>query len=249
MEKLFSIAEVAKISNVNKETLRHWANMDLIRREKNTQNGYYEYSEKSLADISFILLHRSLEVPLLAIKSMSAFTHSNQLINIYNNLQNQINKKIEDLTENLIIIKNQIDIIYKAIQADKSVKECIPKYYYIYEVKKREITPLDYSYKGKWVTLYYFSEENYGNFIDGRFAVKKNKSKTLWEYDKTAKYFYFICSQINSSKDIKVKPYIEEIESLGFKPKHLLIKYLVSLPEGKDTRNYFETWVEAYPNK
>ena len=68
MKETNYIADVAEIFHIPASTLRYWDEEGLIRFERSPDNNYRKTSIQTLADISEVILFRSLSIPLKEIR-------------------------------------------------------------------------------------------------------------------------------------------------------------------------------------
>ena len=80
---MYSISEVAKLSELTARTLRHYEEKDLITSSRRGQNGYRYYSAEVIARIAEIKKFKRMEFSLDEIKSFIDF-NGEQLENVLN---------------------------------------------------------------------------------------------------------------------------------------------------------------------
>lgn len=72
MSRLYTVAEVARLSGVSVRTLHHYDAIGLLRPAEVGANGYRLYGRDELLRLQQILFHRELKFPLEAIKTVLA---------------------------------------------------------------------------------------------------------------------------------------------------------------------------------
>ena len=72
MSRLYTVAEVARLSGVSVRTLHHYDAIGLLRPAQVGANGYRLYGREELLRLQQILFHRELKFPLEAIKAVLA---------------------------------------------------------------------------------------------------------------------------------------------------------------------------------
>ncbi|MGL5649649.1 MAG: MerR family transcriptional regulator [Clostridium sp.] len=97
MENKLLIGEVAKIFNINIETLRYYDRIDLLKPSFVTDKGYRLYTPNDLTKLKFILGAKKLGVTLECIKKVSASNNLNNYTNLLDLQETLISEKIESL--------------------------------------------------------------------------------------------------------------------------------------------------------
>ena len=72
MSRLYTVAEVARLSGVSVRTLHHYDAIGLLRPAQVGSNGYRLYGREEMLRLQQILFHRELKFPLEAIKAVLA---------------------------------------------------------------------------------------------------------------------------------------------------------------------------------
>lgn len=72
MSRLYTVAEVARLSGVSVRALHHYDAIGLLKPARVGANGYRLYGREELLRLQQILFHRELKFPLEAIKAMLA---------------------------------------------------------------------------------------------------------------------------------------------------------------------------------
>ena len=70
MEHTFPIGQIANYFDIAPSTLRYWEEVGVVTPQKNSKNGYREYSVSDLMIISDVLFYQSLGIPLKQIRNM-----------------------------------------------------------------------------------------------------------------------------------------------------------------------------------
>ncbi|UOE63162.1 MerR family transcriptional regulator [Priestia filamentosa] len=71
MENLFSIQEVAKMTDLSTHTLRYYEKIGLIKNVQRDQTGYRQYTDFDIAWIHFLIRLRVTGMPMLKMKQFS----------------------------------------------------------------------------------------------------------------------------------------------------------------------------------
>lgn len=102
--------QVSELVDIDKETLRYYERLNLISRPQRLSNGYRTYNEKNLEEIKFIKHCRSLDIPLVEIKSLMLLRENTNDCSD----ANQIIKKNMDLIEEKI---KDLNLLYKQLKS------------------------------------------------------------------------------------------------------------------------------------
>lgn len=70
MKHTFPIGQIANYFDIAPSTLRYWEEVGVVTPQKNSKNGYREYSVSDLMIISDVLFYQSLGIPLKQIRNM-----------------------------------------------------------------------------------------------------------------------------------------------------------------------------------
>ncbi|WP_027400438.1 MerR family transcriptional regulator [Anaerovorax odorimutans] len=93
----FTTGEFAKLCNVKKQTLFHYDDIGIFSPEIKTNNGYRYYSYRQLEIFSVISMLKDLNMPLKDIKKYLDNRNPKALIDLLNEQEKEINKKMEEL--------------------------------------------------------------------------------------------------------------------------------------------------------
>lgn len=119
--KYYTTGEFAKLCGVNKKTLFHYDDIDLLKPEKITENNYRYYSSKQLELFSVISILKDLEMPLKDIKNFLNSRDIDKTIQLFNDEK----KLVEDRITHLNRIKKLLDVKLKIIDEAKHSTENI----------------------------------------------------------------------------------------------------------------------------
>ena len=108
--KYYSTGEFAELCGVNKKTLFHYDDIDLLKPEKIAPNGYRYYSSAQLEIFSIITILKDLEMPLKEIKSFIQSRNPQNTIQLFNKEKIIVEQKINHLkrVQNLLNVKLNI---------------------------------------------------------------------------------------------------------------------------------------------
>lgn len=106
----YSIAEVAKIFNTTKYTIRHYVDAQLLTPTKNAGNGYYAFTDADLYRLYQVITFRKIGYTIAEIKTVLS---EGELINAFKFAEQKIQQQINEL----IKVKADIQEIVQA-QAD-----------------------------------------------------------------------------------------------------------------------------------
>ena len=135
MIKLYNIGQVVKILKINKETVRYYEKIGLLKEAKRDDNGYRIYTDKDIEILQFILMAKEYdftlkEIAILLTKVFPKISRLNQseVTDMVENKINEIDKRIEELItikKVLIKVKNNVLINKNVCYIGKSIEEII----------------------------------------------------------------------------------------------------------------------------
>lgn len=120
--KYYTTGEFAKLCGVNKKTLFHYDNIDLLKPEKTASNGYRYYSSKQLDIFTVIDILKDLEMPLKEIKKFIDSRTPDKTIELFNKEKILIQEKINHLKRIQKLLDVKLNIISEAKKADCNIK-------------------------------------------------------------------------------------------------------------------------------
>ena len=133
--KLYNIGQVVKKLKINKETIRYYEKIGLLKDTKRDGNGYRIYTDDDIEILQFILMAKEYEFTLkeIAILLAKVFPrvsglNQNEVTDIVDNKINEIDKKIEELSvirKVLIKVKSNVLINKNVCYFGKSIEEII----------------------------------------------------------------------------------------------------------------------------
>lgn len=112
--KYYSTGEFAELCGVNKKTLFHYDDIDLLKPEKTTSNGYRYYSSAQLEIFSIITILKDLEMPLKEIKCFIKSRAPQNTIELFNKERIIVEEKINHLKRVQKLLDVKLNIIKEA---------------------------------------------------------------------------------------------------------------------------------------
>lgn len=96
MKKIYSISDIMEITGVSKRTLHYYDETGILVPEKNSENGYREYTQKDLIRLQQILFYKSAG---LSIKEVAEILDKNDDVKRkkLEEYREKLNRKIEEL--------------------------------------------------------------------------------------------------------------------------------------------------------
>jgi MerR family Zn(II)-responsive transcriptional regulator of zntA len=135
MLKLYNIGQVVKKLKINKETIRYYEKIGLLKETKRDSNGYRIYTDEDIEILQFILMVKEYdftlkEIAILLAKLLPKVNGLNQkeITDIVDNKIDEIDKKIEELSvirKVLTKVKNNVLINKDICYIGKSIDEII----------------------------------------------------------------------------------------------------------------------------
>jgi MerR family Zn(II)-responsive transcriptional regulator of zntA len=135
MLKLYNIGQVVKKLKINKETIRYYEKIGLLKETKRDSNGYRIYTAEDIEILQFILMVKEYdftlkEIAILLTKLFPKVSGLNrsEIRDMVDNKINEIDKKIEELSiirKVLTKVKNNVLINKDICYIGKSIDEII----------------------------------------------------------------------------------------------------------------------------
>lgn len=99
----YKIGDVVKLLNINKETIRYYEKIGLLKGVAKDDNGYRIYTDFEIEMLEFILMAKKYDFTLKEIGLIIAEFEEDEkmnykdIVNVVNNKISEINKKIEEM--------------------------------------------------------------------------------------------------------------------------------------------------------
>lgn len=116
---------IAKLININAETIRYYEEQKLIKKPQRLANNYRVYDEDDIKRIKFILMSKQLGFSLKEIKellnlSITGKSDRKKVRNIVSNKLNLINEKIKQLS----VMKSILNELFLLCQGTETATHC-----------------------------------------------------------------------------------------------------------------------------
>jgi|GEM_PF-886356 len=115
-KQYFKISEAAKLTNVSRQTLIYYDKEGILKPSFIDDNKYRYYSIRQIHLIQIINLLKEFHIPLRTIKTYLDHRDQEELLDLLNDIQDQMEKRIQKLKDDMHIIE------YKKNQIEKSLK-------------------------------------------------------------------------------------------------------------------------------
>ena len=261
--KKFSRGKMSKMFNINKETLRYYSDVGILKADINPKNGYSEYSVQDVFLLSTILSARYLGMSISEIKEIV----ENSDINSYEVFIDKQSKSIENKIAYLTEIKETIDknksTIYsmknfsnnfdfksfESVEFEKilyefdveDVFECASNYKRFFDISDKEKIFISVNLEKENLFLNVekiLIESNYDNhkFIE-LFVENKIEFRKIELKSKAIKKKF-----VGTVTDIR--EYINkiiEVNNLDF--KNIFVNKLINMPNIKDGQYFVEVYI------
>ena len=125
MKSSYTIGELVKELNINRETIRYYEKIGLLTEAKREGNGYRIYSKEDLDKIRFILMVKNYGFSLKEIKVILDKIYDEILGGNINSIKKIVDGKINELEykiEDLVNTKKLLEKINKDVLSEK--REC-----------------------------------------------------------------------------------------------------------------------------
>lgn len=123
MKDVYSIGELVKELDINKETIRYYERIGLISETKRDKNGYRLYSKEDIEKIKFILIIKKFG---FSLKEISTLMHNEILCGDIKSIKKLVGNKIDEINSKineLVETKKLLDKVNKNI-LNKNLECC-----------------------------------------------------------------------------------------------------------------------------
>lgn len=131
----YSIGEVVKNLKINKETIRYYEKIGLLKDTRRNSNGYRIYTDNDIEVLKFILIAKEYDFTLkeIGVLLTKVFPKANgfnqsEITELVDNKIDEIDKKIEELIvikKVLVKVKNNVLINKDICYFGKSIEEIL----------------------------------------------------------------------------------------------------------------------------
>lgn len=249
MKETNYIADVAEIFHIRASTLRYWDEEGLIRFERSPDNNYRKTSIQTLADISEVILFRSLSIPLKEIRRIPTMGLED-LNHMLEKNESNLLKEIARLQESIQKIENKKRTVEKLkylkanpFTLEKTALPAISRFSF------HDAEAVDIYVHDPYQTVVIFQPEQ-PDPPDIGIILPKLPANPCRRADQTERLYLRGLLQIDSACDLihNGMDFVEQARSLGYSGKELIGRYLISTYEGKRF-DYYEAWMPLIPAK
>lgn len=123
MKDTYSIGELVKQLNINKETIRYYERIGLISETIRDKNGYRIYTKEDMEKIKFILIVKKYG---FSLKEISTLIHDEILCGDIKSIKKIVEDKVNEINNKI----NQLDAIKRLLEKvkknilDENIKCC-----------------------------------------------------------------------------------------------------------------------------
>ncbi|MGL5066324.1 MAG: MerR family transcriptional regulator [Sarcina sp.] len=132
---MYKIGDVVKELRINKETIRYYEKIGLLKNIKKDSNGYRIYNDDDIKVLQFVLLAKEYNFTLKEIDTLLKIVfpeisglNKNQILDKVNNKISEIDRKIEELSviKNVLIkVKDNVLVNENICYFEKSMEEIL----------------------------------------------------------------------------------------------------------------------------
>ena len=123
MKDIYSIGELVKQLNINKETIRYYERIGLISETTRDKNGYRIYTKEDMEKIKFILIVKDFG---FSLKEISTLIHDEILCGDIKSIKKIVEDKVNEINtkiNQLAATKRLLEKVKKNI-LDENIKCC-----------------------------------------------------------------------------------------------------------------------------
>lgn len=272
LEHSIHIGELCKAFGLTKQTIEHWASLGMVHREQNPENGYYQYTIKSINDVVNIIALKNMRMSLKEISNIDKLTYG-QMIELYNRKHIEIDHEMNNLKNAANTIDEQLRTLNYLHDYRKSVaKVSPPKFNTIIPYDNVMDTMLNNMRSQEqtqdisiWKNADLKSSPDWGLGIDNN-----DNQLALWNKRDDLDYYLFVASALKPTKQIinyptirdlftynrlpwepdgeyyrNVDEIIRQFELHGIKTMEIISCYDATITDddGKTTYHYFSYWL------
>jgi len=123
MKDIYSIGELVKQLNINKETIRYYERIGLISETTRDKNGYRIYTKEDMEKIKFILIVKNFG---FSLKEISTLIHDEILCGDIKSIKKIVEDKVNEINNKI----NQLDATKRLLEKvkknmlDRNIKCC-----------------------------------------------------------------------------------------------------------------------------
>lgn len=206
--KNYTIQEIIQITNVSKRTLHYYDNIDLLKPNKNKDNGYREYSHDNLIKLQKILFFKNVGLSLKEVTEIIDLDDLEQKL-VLEKHKVTLEEKIENLKDTLEKLESIINgstLEEEIFQKDNFIKNQYKK-----EANIKYKDTQEYNYFENYNKANNFNNKELQNYIDtiyrnlySKIGIPVSNSEVQFEinnlYSKfkeimncSKEVFYYIC--------------------------------------------------------
>ncbi|MDR3594043.1 MerR family transcriptional regulator [Clostridium sp.] len=123
MKDIYSIGELVKQLNINKETIRYYERIGLISETTRDKNGYRIYTKEDIEKIKFILIVKNFG---FSLKEISTLIHDEIICGDIKSIKKIVEDKVNEINNKI----NQLDATKRLLEKvkknilDENIKCC-----------------------------------------------------------------------------------------------------------------------------
>jgi DNA-binding transcriptional MerR regulator len=118
MKRLLSVNEFAKLSGIEKTTLRYWDEIGLFSPVmRDPENNYRCYTPDQLTAVNFIIVLSRLNIPLKTINAIKQNKTPDRIIQVLEEQERKLNSELRKLQENYSVIHERLGMIRYGMRA------------------------------------------------------------------------------------------------------------------------------------
>ena len=201
--KYFSSGEFAKLFNINKKTLFHYDDIDLLKPERIESNGYRYYSEYQIEMFRVISTLKDTGMSLKEIKNYINNRSPENMISLFEYEINEIELEIQNLRKKQQALKTKVSLINEGLNIKEGIflANLKEEYLVLSEIMDSDLSPFDLKCYSNFIQKSYKHNLYYGHPIG---AIKTKND--LFNDRESYTYYYIRVDKDCDYKDIFIKP-------------------------------------------
>lgn len=240
------ISDVSKSLGIPASTLRYWDKEGLIQFERDGDNNYRRFSFQTMLDICEIMLFRSLELPLPAIKSAEK-ANPDQLLTLLQATKIDLESKLRYYERVIAKIKKRQQKFEQFKQLEtEPIREIIGRIPSIHAFDFRDQQMVQMYLDDPSLSADILRERSKNAFQCGLFIDDEHhQGKILRAGDKGDKPYLYGLLWMNRAEQSNADEFRKAAPYGRCRQAEIICKYLMSArAENGEYRNYFEAWME-----
>ena len=187
MEKFLTTSEIAKLFNLNRQTLHFYDKKDIFKPAyKNPENGYRMYSHNQIAQLAFIIYLKTIGFSLEKIKELLKNSSIDFTMEQLQQQSEILKRQYDEIFKIDRVIKRKMNFVKKKMeQTDFNIskKKWFSKQSFVKIGQEKVLYENEIFYYFPTIVFYHFEKENYEKIFGAYMELGESKTKYLDEME------------------------------------------------------------------